>query len=56
MIKNLDERIHGIAMILADINKRQKDIIEKTKKRQIMEKSAISCLQKQPKYDMITRK
>ena len=28
MIKNLDERIHGIAMLLCDVNKRQKDIIE----------------------------
>ena len=28
MIKNLDERIHSIAMLLCDINKRQKDIIE----------------------------
>lgn len=28
MIKKLDERIHGIAMLLCDVNKRQKDIIE----------------------------
>lgn len=28
MIKNLDERIYGIAALLYDINKRQKDIIE----------------------------
>jgi len=28
MIKNLDERIYGIAMLLSDCNKRQKDIIE----------------------------
>ena len=28
MIKKLDERIYGIAMLLSDINKRQKDIIE----------------------------
>ena len=28
MIKRLDERIYGIAMLLSDCNKRQKDIIE----------------------------